>query len=115
MNVKIMPKKVIFVKWYEKGRSVVESPITLNLMAEILLKNSRSHLVRVNINGSFFLQKINDRILLINFYMSVLGYFTESYLICISYNYAVDSSNLTIFQKYIVRVCMYNTHVEFHI
>ena len=36
MNVKIMPKKVIFVKWYEKGRSVVESAITFNLTAEIL-------------------------------------------------------------------------------
>ena len=31
-----MPKRVIFVKWYEKGSSVVESAITLNLMAEIL-------------------------------------------------------------------------------
>ena len=62
MNLKRMPKKVIFVKWYEKGRSVVESAITFNLMAEILLKkNSRGHLVRVDINGSF-LQKINDRI-----------------------------------------------------
>ena len=53
------------------------------------------------------------------FYKSVSGYkiylFTESYLTCISYNYAVDSSNLMIFQKYIVRVCMYNTHVEFNI
>ena len=51
--------------------------------------------------------------------MSVSGYkiylFTESYLTFISYNYAVESSNLMIFQKYIVRVCMYNTHVEFHI
>ena len=33
-----MPKKVIFVKWYEKGRSVVESAITFNLTAEIVLK-----------------------------------------------------------------------------
>ena len=38
MNVKIMPKKVIFVKWYEKGRSVGESAITFYLTAEILLK-----------------------------------------------------------------------------
>ena len=54
-----------------------------------------------------------------NFYTSVSGYkiylFAESYLTCISYNYAVDSSNLMIFHKYIVRLCMYNTDVEFHI
>ena len=31
-----MPKKVILVKWYEKGRSVAESAITFNLMAESL-------------------------------------------------------------------------------
>ena len=72
----------------------------------------------MDINGSF-LQKINDRIFLMNFYTPVSGYkiylFTESYLTCIYYNYGVDSSNLMIFQKYIVRVCMYNTHVEFHI
>ena len=38
MNVKIMPKKVIFVKWHEKGRIVVENAITFNLTAEILFK-----------------------------------------------------------------------------
>ena len=66
-----------------------------------------------------FYKKINDRIFFNDFYKSVSGYkiylFTESYLTCISNNYAVDSSNLMIFQKYIVRVCMYNTHVEFNI